>query len=192
MIPIPRRVSLSVTLATGIGGLLFIAVLLVLLLSISANRKNTLGLLGDKAELLLELADSQLRNHLDPAEHQVTQFARMIRERTVDPQNSEQMVTAMMASMGAVPQVLGMVYWDGGDTRIGVARYPRGRIEQIADPLRDPDERENFTASLEGRTGAFWGRVIYIDERQGSALNLRFPLRPQGRPVGGISVTLTV
>ena len=135
VIPLPRRISLSVTLATGIGGLLFVAVLLVLGLSLIANRQNTLGLLSDKAELLLELAETRLRNHLDPAEDQVTHLARMIRDRTVAPRNTEQLVAAMSASMGAVPQVLGIVFWDGGETRVGVARFPDGRIERIPDAL---------------------------------------------------------
>ncbi len=191
ILPIPRRVSLSVTLASGIGGLLFVAILLVLALSIIANQKNTLGLLGDKAELLLELAESQLRNHLDPAEDQVTHIAHLIRDRTIDPRDPDQLASAMMASMGAVPQVLGIVFWDGGETRIGVARFPGGRIDRIANPLASPDERAEVAASLQDRTGAFWGRVIYLDERQGSALNLRFPLRPSGRAVGGLAAIVS-
>ena len=47
VVPVP--ISLSVILATAIGGLLFIAILLVLGLSVAANRQNTFGLLGDKA-----------------------------------------------------------------------------------------------------------------------------------------------
>ena len=191
VIPIPRHVSLSVTLATGIGGLLFVAVLLVLALSITANQKNTLGLLGDKAELLLELAETQLRNHLDPAEDQVTHVARMIRDRKVDPRDPEQLETAMVASMGAAPQVLGLMYWDGGDTKIAVARLPDGRIVRIPDALDHQDEEAEFADSLQGKTEAFWGEVIHIDERQGSALNLRFPLRPPGRPVGGIAAVVS-
>ncbi len=191
VIPFPSRISLSVTLATGIGGLLFVAVLLVLGFSLTANRKNTLGLLADKAELLLDLAETRLRNHLDPAEDQVSHFARLIRDRTVDPRDAEQLAIAMIASMGAAPQVLGMVFWDGGDTRIGVARFPGGRIERIPNAMADPEERAEVIASMEGKTEAFWGRVIYLDERQGSALNLRFPLRPPGRPVGGIAAIVS-
>ncbi len=191
VLPVPRHISLSVTLATGIGGLLFVAVLLVLALSITANQKNTLGLLGDKAELLLELAESQLRNHLDPAEDQVTHLARMIRDRSVSPRDAEQLQTAMTASMGAAPQVLGMMYWDGGDTKIAVARFPDGRVVPIPDALDSPDEEAEFAESLQGKTEAFWGQVIHIDERQGSALNLRFPLRPPGRPVGGIAAVVS-
>ncbi len=191
VIPVPRHVSLSVTLATAIGGLLFIAVLLVLGLSITANRKNTLSLLADKAELLLELAETRLRDHLDPAEDQVTHIARLIRDQTLDPTNRKGLETAMIASMGAAPQVLAMVFWDGGDVRIGVARFPSGRVERIPQPLQSPEERAEIAASLEGQTVAFWGRVIYLDERQGSALNLRFPLRPPGRPVGGIAAIVS-
>ncbi len=191
VLPVPRHISLSVTLATGIGGLLFVAILLVLALSITANQKNTLGLLGDKAELLLELAESQLRNHLDPAEDQVTHLARMIRDRSVSPRDAEQLETAMTASMGAAPQVLGMVYWDGRDTKIAVARFPDGRVVRIPDALDSPGEEAEFAESLQGKTEAFWGQIIHIDERQGSALNLRFPLRPPDRPVGGIAAVVS-
>lgn len=191
VVAVPRHVSLSVTLATGIGALLFVAVLLVLGLSITANRKNTLSLLSDKAELLLELAEIQLRNHLDPAEDQVTHIAGLIRDRAIDPRDADALAGAMIASMGAAPQVLGLVYWDGDEVRIGVARFPGGRTERIPDALRDPQERAEIAASLEGQTEAFWGQVIYIDERQGSALNLRFPLRPPGRPVGGIAAIVS-
>ena len=191
VVPVPRHVSLSVTLATGIGGLLFVAILLVLALSITANQKNTLGLLGDKAELLLELAETQLRNHLDPAEDQVTHLARMIRDRRVDPRDSEQLETAMAASMGAAPQVLGLMFWDGAQNKIAVARFPDGRVERIPNAMDHEEDEAEFTASMQGKTEAFWGEVIHIDERQGSALNLRFPLRPPGRPVGGIAAIVS-
>ena len=189
IVPIP--ISLSVTLATAVGGLLFVAVLLVLGLSMTANRKNTLGLLADKAELLLELAETQLRNHLDPAEDQVSHVARLIRDRVVDPRDPRALETAMIAAMGTAPQVLGMVFWDGGEARIGVARSPDGALERIPDALDDPGERAEVAASLEGRSGPFWGRVIYIDEVQGSALNLRLPLRPPGGPVGVLAAIVS-
>lgn len=184
IVPLPRRISLSITLATAIGGLVFVAVLLVLGLSLTANRKNTLGLLSDKAELLLTLAETRLRNHLDPAQDQVTHVARMIRDGSVDPADLEQLRIAMTGSMAAVPQVLALLYSDGGDVLLGIARFPGGRVDQIDRPMQDPGERAELHDSLRGRTGPFWGDVVYIDDRQGSALNLRHPLPPRagGRP----------
>ena len=185
IIPLPRRVSLSITLASAIGLLVFVAVLMVLGLSLTANRRNTLSLLSDKAELLLTLAETRLRNHLDPAQDQVTHVARMIRDGTADPADRDQLLTAMAGSMAAAPQVLALLYWDGGDVSFGVARVPEGGMELLDRPLRDPAEMAELRASLRGRTGPFWGDVVYIDERQGSALNLRHPL-PQSEGRAGV------
>ncbi|MEE8272465.1 MAG: adenylate/guanylate cyclase domain-containing protein [Alphaproteobacteria bacterium] len=168
-----RRISISVTLAVGIGLLVFAAVAVVLALSVAANLRNTFGLLSDKAELTVTLAESQLRSHLQPAVDQVSFVTRLIEGGRVDPSDRNAMALTMTGAMAAAPQIMGLTYVDRDFRVAGVARSPQGPIVSVSERIADPGVRHEIATSLVGQTGPFWGEVIYLDRPNTAVMNLR-------------------
>ncbi|NNG04522.1 MAG: adenylate/guanylate cyclase domain-containing protein [Inquilinus sp.] len=177
VVPIPRQVSLSITLATGIGLLVFIAVLAVLAWSFGANIRNTFGLLTDKAELTITLAESQLRGHLRPATDQVSFIAGMIQDGAVDPAEQELFQATLTGAMAAAPQIMALIFWDSEFRMTGVAQQGRGNVIAISEPPADAEMRAELRRGTSDRTGPFWGGVTYVPEPDTAALNLRQTVR---------------
>ena len=74
------RVSITITLATAIGLLVFITAGSVLGVGIWLAQKNTFSLLSANADQAINAAVKQIEQHLQPAEHQAEFIAARIEQ----------------------------------------------------------------------------------------------------------------
>jgi adenylate cyclase len=191
-IPLPMRsLTLSVTLATLIGFLVTLAVLIVLALEWLTGSRITVDLLDDRARLALSALEARVRAHLDPAHDQVTFLARLIAERRLDPTDRTATRATLLGAMAGTPQIqlLGMV--DEDLHMLGAER--RGPdIETIDRPLNPAAIAEYRATVARPESDAYWAEPIFVAAAKVSALDIRQRLTREGRAVGALVATVSI
>ena len=193
----PRRwtVSLTATLAIGIGLLVAVAAGAVLILTIGATARNTFDLLEDSAILGLDVAEAQLRANLDPVADQMTYLGQMAEIGLLSPDDMEASGPLAAGALAATPQVLGIALWSA-EKPTTYYIVPQG-IDS-ADEIVLLEEVADLPSSLEvdqlnrRQSGVYWSDLVWIEEDQAPGLNVRAPLRRDGDYLGGIASVVTV
>ena len=99
----PFRMRIATALMLGFGALILLAVVSVLAVGLWIGSRNTLDLLGDKAELAIDALVQHTRQHLDPAREQAAYLAKLVAQGELDPNDRLRLVDYMIAAMVATP-----------------------------------------------------------------------------------------
>ena len=99
----PFRMRIATALMLGFGALILLAVVSVLAVGLWIGSRNTLDLLGDKAELAIDALVQRTRQHLDPAREQAAYLAKLVAQGELDPNDRLRLVDYMIAAMVATP-----------------------------------------------------------------------------------------
>lgn len=188
----PRSISLSATLAIGIGALVFVAVAATLAVAMLASTRNTFTLLGNRADLILDLAEARVDDHINQVAVELVDLAAEIEQGSIDTANPIGLEYAMRGAMAATPQLLAFGLWglDGhGTTAVRVG----GQI--IVNTQSEPTDPVQMQAALveaSGHPGGYWGELVYIPELGQTIVNRRQPIFRNGAVaammVAGVSV----
>ncbi len=192
--PDPRRrtVPLAVLLAAMIGALVAVSVLAVLAIGWRVGVRNTDELLRDKAELIVTLTETVLRDYLDPAQSQVLFLAERIESRAIDPRDPQIWRQASAAALAGTPQVISLVYFDADLRLTGVGRVD-GALVTIDLDRSDLASARRAWAETSRRDAPYWGEVVYLAPRATTALNIRQGVRaPDGRLTGIVIATVSI
>jgi len=157
------KIRITVLLMTAIGGLVALAVGAVLLVSATANVKNTLELLNRSAALTVTMVDRGVEDYVTPARSLIAHFRRMVDDGRLRTDNEAQMVTALMGSLAAAPQISGVVFFRPDGSGTTVSRGPDGniKIEPAEDPL--PPQLETFIKDAKRTKAINWGAPFARD-----------------------------
>ena len=104
------RVSITITLATAIGLLVFIAAGSVLGVGVWLAQKNTFSLLSTNADQAITAAVKQIEQHLRPAEHQAGFIARRIEQGKADPHDKAAFGQLLIGALAAAPQIEAVMF----------------------------------------------------------------------------------
>ena len=185
------RLSIATALIAGICGLVFLGTVSVLGIGMWGAARNTLGLLSDKADLVTgELAHS-LRQHLDPVREASAYLNTLIRRGEIDVTDTVDLAAYMRGAMAATPQVLAM---DFVSPVAEIVRIIRPGDRAGIQLLSGADDARYTTALAEARIHgeAFWGRPVWSERAATTLVNLRTPIRRDGRFVGLLVSTVSV
>jgi len=188
---LPRSLSLSLTLAVSIGLLVLIAVAGTLGIATTASVRNTLSLLEDKANLVLDNVQSALFDYLRPAETMLAGLAREIEAGRLDPADGDGFVETLRGGLLAEPQVLSIGYWDAEANMVGAARQG-DRILPMGASGPPPPQIERAIAESIERSEPYWGEVIFSPEIGGAVLNRRHPVFEDGELAGYLVASVSV
>lgn len=190
----PRFTAIPVAaaLAASIGLLILVAVLGVLSMQWSVNRDNTLALLNDKAQLIVERIEAGVRGHLDPAARQAKFLARQIESGAIGLGQRQRLADLLTGSLAAVPQVAAIVTFDRSLEKFGIVRAPGAGPQTIQGTGRANPEIRTAASELAEASGAFWGDVVFDNDNGLTLINLRRPLRRDGEYIGFLVVAITV
>ncbi len=164
----PRSISLSATLAIGIGALVFVAVAATLAVAMLASTRNTFTLLGNRADLILDLAEARVDDHINQVAVELVDLAAEIEQGSIDTANPIGLEYAMRGAMAATPQLLAFGLWglDGhGTTAVRVG----GQI--IVNTQSEPTDPVQMQAALveaSGHPDSYWGKLVYSREKKNS------------------------
>mgnify|MGYP002775634141 CR=1 FL=1 len=159
-----RRVSVATILALSFGALVLASVGGVMALTVSANYRNTLDLLGKSADLLVDGMDDALATHMNRAADAVKGLAQLYAQGGFELDGGAAMDSTLSGALVAVPDATAMlIYQKDGDGRLHVRTRPEaGRPPALIKFEKTPDSR-NGLAEREKIQGLWWGNFTAVD-----------------------------
>lgn len=186
------RVSISTVLA-GFALAVFSLAGAVLYLSFDNARDSSRKTIDDKVELFVEAVVRRTREHLNPVEEQARHLVRMMAAGELDSTLPDAFAQDLRIAMTAMPQVRAMAFIDSHGKVIRVfhdTEKGRGRVDVI-----DWSDDAGVQADLEqaqGATSPYWSDFFFAESSGTTYLNLRAPVRRDGRFIGMLVVVVSV
>lgn len=195
------KISLTATLAIGIGILVAMSTGAVLLITAGASARNTFSLLEERALLGLDLAEVRLRGHLDPVADQMGHLGALSEEGLLDLGNLPEAGRMIAGALAATPQVIGIAFWQTEDpTNFRVV--PRFLFDEVFGELEDGLFLQQGDQDVPGVValdqinrdlpGTYWSDLVWIDDIDAPGLSVRQSLRRDGEHLGGAAAAVTV
>ena len=182
---------ISVTLAVSIGVLVAIAVVSVLAIQWSTSRRNTLDLVNVITALVVEGIEDEIDGHLRPAARQARFISRLIADGTYELSDKEALTDLLRGALSGMPQIAAIVVYNMEQQAVGVRRRPRGGTEAFERDRRGDPEVRQATEEMKAAKEAFWGK-LFVSPGGFTIINLRQPLRRDGRLIGFMVVAITI
>ncbi|MBT5039461.1 MAG: adenylate/guanylate cyclase domain-containing protein [Rhodospirillaceae bacterium] len=185
------RVSITITLATAIGLLVFITAGSVLGVGVWLAQKNTFSLLSANADQAIGAAVRQIEQHLEPAEHQARFIARRIERGYMDPGDREKFGPLLIGALAAAPQVEAIMLIDQDLQSFAAGRDREKDLVSTneIDFSNDPKVRASMSNISHG---AGWGAPIWNDQYKKTYLNLAAPVMRDGELMGAVVAVVSV
>ena len=186
------RLSIAAYLSLGFGGLMLIAVALVLAMSLYANWQNTSELLVDKSRLILGSLTRQIQQYLDPAAAEADFVARQIESGELRTDRRADLLEVLATIMAGTPQIHAMVYVDAAGW-LAVATREAGRIRRKLGWWQDdPAVAAGMRAAAERSSALpYWEAPFHL-AGAGTVLNLRRPVFLDGALRGMTVATVRI
>lgn len=175
----PRwRLPIAAFQGLVLGGLVFLTLTGLLIVTLYAAIRNTTELLEDKSRLLLGTLTTATSLYLDATHAQVDYIAGLLEDGTLDPDDHRRLYEILGASLAATPQVHAVMFIDDRGWFTMAHREPDGAIARVLQSWRDDPQILEAVADAKARHNktAFWGPPVYA-EGIGTVLNLRQPVR---------------
>ncbi len=182
-----RRMPIAAVMALSFGALVFVSVGGVLALSVGANVRNTLDLLGAQSTLLVDAMEDLLRAEMGGAENAVDGVAQLYAQGDFEIDEAT-MSAALAGALSATPGANAMLLCTPDLKCRGTARgtrgVPSGEIRHL--PAAQ-EESPQVRAALESRRqlkGRQWG--AYVANEHGLFANVSTPLERGGETRGWV------
>jgi class 3 adenylate cyclase len=177
-------------LASSVGALVLVALVVVFAIQWSVSRKNTVELAYGTATLIIAAIESMLRQNLQPAMDASTFIARRIESGAYPLEDHKRLRELFSGAVASGPQFGGIGVIDPDLQLIAVTRTPAGGIGILrSDESQNPDTVAALEA-LREVDGPVWGAPFH---RAGnSQINVRRTLRSGAGVLGYLFATVTV
>ncbi len=158
------RLPITWALLAGFGGLVGVAVATVLLISIRVAQENTDQLLQQNASQRLDAAIGRIDRYLEPVADDVSFLAHQLsNEGDLSPAGDPQMESLMRGSLGAIPQVVGIVFVRPDLTALRVRRERmRDRIGADSTTIVSQRFGPELLENAKRVHGVTWNAAFYI------------------------------
>jgi adenylate cyclase len=184
------RVRITIVLMLAIGGLTAVAVGAVLVVSATANIKNTLELMRSRAQLTINAVERGVLDHLQPAQVLIEDLSRRVSQGTLDIDDRERLVATLAGALAPEPQIAGLVVWKPDGSGLWVDRHADGSIHVETEASPDRAELVDFLANAETMEGIRWGKPYF---REGSTfITIAGPLERDGEYAGAIATGVSL
>lgn len=186
----PWRLSISAFLGIGLGGLVLMALALLLWITLSTAFKNTTELLQDKSRLFLSALTTQTSRYLDATLAPSKVVADQIANGDLDPAKTDDLGALLRTLLAATPQVDALAFFDIDGTRVAAFR-DQDRIGSNHQPWPDGNEIGEALADVKERQSSAWGPPVYNADL-GTFLNYRRPAFEGQTFKGMITALITI
>jgi class 3 adenylate cyclase/HAMP domain-containing protein len=191
----PRwRLPITSTLLVGFGGLVAIAVATVMLISIRVAQQNTDQLLQQTASQRLDAAIARIDRYLQPVADDVAYLAAQLsREGDLSQDGDLNIETLMRGSLGAIPQVVAMVFVRPDLTAVR-ARRQRGRDPIGTDSASIAGEGygHELLENAKRVHGVTWNAAFYVQDPGVTFISALAPVSRDGQFRGVIVAAVAV
>ena len=184
--------SIATVLALSFGLLVVLAVALVLFIGVMSSGKNTVDLLNEKSMMIVDLMETGVRNHLDPAMNQAVFIERQVRDGLINLDDRDGLSGVLLGALAAAPQIEAVVFWDTGLQQTVAFSTRDGQAG-----IEFEDESDEATTRLlwervQKEDGPFWGELFFHEEQDVTYVNLIQPLRRAGEVKGFLAVVVSM
>lgn len=188
----PRfQIRIAYGLLASFGGLVLLAVLVVLGLGMWSARQNTFDLLSDRSHATKEIVFARLEQHLTPAEDALRHLGLQMQDGSIDVSNEIEVGQYLSGSLAATPQVRSMVYI-GENARMVIAlRRERGVELDVVDVSEMPVIL-NAVKEARNEVDVFWGEIIRPETASATLLNARYPVLHADGSIGVLAATVQI
>jgi len=170
-------------MALSFGTLVFLSIGGVLALTVGANIRNTLDLLGAQSTLLVDAMEDSLRAEMQRAEDAVNGVAGLYAQGEFQIDDDKAMRAVLAGALSGAGQATAMLICTPDMVCRGVARAADGKIEPLP---AEAEKAPQILAALEQRrqfNGLLWGS--FVANEHGLFTNVSMPLsRGGGAPLG--------
>jgi len=189
---LPRRsITLSVTLASIIGGLVGLSALSVLAVEWVVGSDVVVELLDERTRFVLSALENRVRAHLDPARDQVLFLAGLAAQGRLDLHDLAATRSLLLGAVAGTPQVqlIGVV---GDDYQLhGVGRH--GSDTEIIERPISPKGREEYRLVAERPDPKpYWAEPVFSPTVNTPVLNIRQRMTREGRTIGVLFSTVSI
>ena len=182
---------MSVALGLGLGFFVLTAVAAVLGVGLVSGYQNTIGLLKEKAELLVSSERTQTQRFLGAAEEQAEFIARRIASGETVPSADETFVSLLLGALAATPQIVALQFVDTDYHLVGAERLEFETSPVFLLVRDDPDHSEMLERAKLG-AAPIWGPVLWRQEYRQPLLMYQHPVVRSGRFVGAVSAFVSL
>jgi len=185
-----RRIPIHVALAATFG--IIIAVTAVaLILALESGRQNTVALVRDRSERIMDTIVERTRLHLDPARDQSEFLARLFLDGEIDPQDEDASMSQLRAALAGLPQIAALAVIRTDLTQLRVERNGDEVVLRKIDMRTVPGLNDAFEmARRAGRP--VWGELLWSERLKQPLVNVRTPLWHERSFLGILLTTVTV
>lgn len=180
------RLSISRVLTVGVGALMLLAGVAYGIALVS-GRLNTVELLRDRNDRIVNRLTERTQQQLDPAARQVEMLRQRLQNRQIGINEIGRLTDYMVATLDALPQVDAIAFLRNDLIATRVQRHPGGRYEPLHDSIADYFDRparEEAVRRLHetaGRTDAYrnpvgWGALIWNPDIGQALINAHAPV----------------
>ncbi len=151
-----KSISMTVLLATAVGGLVTLSVSVVLAMSLYSNYTNTTELLEQSSSQLIKGIEQYIKSQIDPARNVVEHIAKQAENGSLDLSDRSELIPTLKASLAAAPELTGVAYWrpDGYETQ--VRRQVNGTLTTISAANKNNSALKTFLARMKNAKSPVW------------------------------------
>jgi adenylate cyclase len=179
-----RRIPVAAMMAISFGTLVFLSISGVLALTVGANIRNTLDLLGAQSTLLVDAMEDSLRAEMEQAESAVDGISNLYAQGDFLIDDDGSMSAALSGALSAARQATAMLICTPDMICRGVARNADGKVELLPP---EAEKSPQVLAALEQRrqtNGLMWGS--FVANEHGLYANVSAPLSRGAAPQGWV------
>ena len=173
-----RRIPLAVILALSFGMLVFLSVGGVLALTVGANIRNTLDLLGAQSTLLVDAMEDSLGAEMGQAENAVDGVSQFYSQGEFHIDDNNAMTAALAGALSAAPQATVMLICTPDMVCRGVARTADGKIERLPAEAEKSEQVVSLLMQRRELDGRQWGS--FVANEHGLFAHVSVPLSQGG------------
>ena len=186
----PRCVSIRVALALMLS-VIIAGTAAALILALESGRQNTVALVRDRSERIIDTIVQRAQFHLDPAHDQSDFLAKLVRDGDLDPKDEPVFTSHLRAALAGMPQIAALAVIRTDVRQLRVERHSDTVVTRSIDMRTVPGLSEAFDmARKAGRP--VWGELLWSDRLNQPLLNIRTPLWRENSFLGILLTTVTV
>ena len=183
--------SMAALLASAMAGLVGLALATVMAIQFGAGREAAADLFRSKAELLVELVASRVREELDPAAAQVAFIAGLLSRPDADDSRTR-VIDLLTGALGGADNIQRLAFLSAQErVAIVVDRSGSGAEVWIRNLADEPAALAGIEAGRRS-IDAHWGEFLFTPRFVGPAINRRQSVWREGRYIGVVTAFVSL
>lgn len=185
-----RQVPLTRIVSLGFGLLVGVAVSLVLFMMVQANIQNTFSLLNDKAILIIQSMERQVRGYLDQMEEAVVALKVLFDEGQIDLGNTDNVLADLASALAANSRITVLMVTEPKGETYGVYKAQNGKLWPFKRASEVPGGIHHAMPEVMPSSRPLWGPLV--SNESGVFANVTVPIIRDGDPVAYLTAATSM